>query len=670
MLLIWLLLDLPAAVSAAATAFNISDTYYLYSSSNVFYSAAVSSAVSLSNSTLASNVDSAAISVLAQPPDSSSLILGPDGAVYAFHGYCSSGKFHISTYSIANDSWSELELTDSTNSSYRKGSIYFNSQDSRDPLIYIFGGVCSSDGELSYSNSLSAYNSSSSSFVSTDNPNPPIALAYAAAVSVNNQTVMMGGKAFAGWIGMSQLAIWDDLTWSYQTVNTDGQIDSRTAALALANQLGTEIIVIGGYVDGRAASPTMVKLDIGSDNWSWSIPEIASSLPNVTAATILPGEILLGITSGTSPEVFLLNITTWSYISSYSSTTLQTALKLLDQQLAGRLSSSNSSTSSQSLHNHLSKGILAAIIVCSVIAGISCFVLLFVVLFKWYNKYRQSVSITPNTDKGMFLPSNFNQRPLENDETDSYSDNDGASTTTWEEKRRRWIKHTLEEPQAEFAAGIGSNEPGTSSRECDSGNNSRLSANDDSVRMNRNSVISSITTSSTASNESRKALFGINRNSLKSFRSGRKSAVPNSQVQGLTGDSAFRGFRRRSTNGRMTLSGAALASNRPLTATASSTTTADIGDDDDVLYEMFKDREVQVLVSTRRKGQLKVMNPDEAPQSPSSQQRPGTSDSQISRISERPESSSSSTTKRTRWLVGSPTTEVIDADEKHRRSDY
>ncbi|KAK7205460.1 hypothetical protein BZA70DRAFT_278186 [Myxozyma melibiosi] len=661
----------PSAARAWSTSFNLTDTFYFQAADSSFFSVSLSGA-SVSNASLSDNIDAGSVSRLSTPPSNGSVILGHDKTVYAFHGECNS-SLGVSSYSVDDDSWSTISV-DSSDAlpDYSSGAVYFVDL-TTESLVYIFGGSCSasstSNSETFYS-SLSAYNTTSAAFVDVDNTNPPVALANASALTAGSYAILFGGVAEEGWIGMSQLAVWEASSWSYKSVLNSSSIDSRTNPLVILSDLADYAVVIGGYVDGRAADPNLAVVSLStSSSWSWSEPSIDDFPGSILGAAMLPGNVLVAITNDTDPDVVLLNTTSWTYLSSYSSSTLKTG-KTLDSAA----SATSTLTTTVTTHSGLSRGSVAAIATLSVIAGLVTAYIIYSYIAKRRRRRRPLGPLTPNSDQGIFLPSRFDEKPLD--------DSDNNSVTTWEEKRQTWIKKysgvpfNANDPIVAGVDSLAANMSGNNSVNSDEPimmripspattpfadtPHDRLNQRSTSLTSGRSNTVRSTESDSADSHTDRSessTIFGISRKSIRSFRhSVRSTSSTASSVSagglGLTGGRS-RAFRRRVSGGGTLQNGLGIKEmnhgsiERSLQERQGRAHAGAHNDDEDEdLYELFKDREVQVLVSTKRKGKLRITNPDE-------DQEPVHRSASQSTLSPLPPAKlSSSGSTRTRWLTG------------------
>ncbi|KAK9356874.1 hypothetical protein V1505DRAFT_68088 [Lipomyces doorenjongii] len=608
--------SLPRVSSSSTNSFHLSSGgYYIQTTDNSFYKAIISDGVSPSNSTLIDNLSDGSIVQLSTPPSNSSIILGHDNIIYAFYGTCGS-TIQVATFDNQSNAWTNLSVTNGP--SYRAGSVLFRDTSSLS-LIYSFGGYCSdsSTNSIEYYNTLSAFDLDTYKFTEPSNANPPVALRDASAITTDQATILFGGRAAAGWIGMNQLAIWEASSWSYKTVQNSTSVDSRTDPILVMNEAGTKVVISGGFVDGRDADPTLLVLELsdGDGAWSWVTPN-RNNFPTLQGAVMLPGDIMLGITTDAEPEAVLLNVSSWTYLSSVTQSVMT--------------ATTATSQSSSSSHDQLSSGSIAAISTSTTIAAIVLLFTIFAFVYKRRRRSRPLGPLTPESNQGFFLmPSSYNRKLSASDGA-----SDMGSVNTWRERRKSWIKKysdifgplnnddtngsALADPPADTSLHSAVSAPGNG-----------LTFGDDSG-LDKNSE---------------STFFGIGRRSLRSFKSLRRSSKWTNGPK-LTSDSRSTGDRR--TGGpqgfRRRSSGAHSLGLGVISADGGDEPPKTEVENDDDIYELFKDREVQVLVSTTRRGKLRITNPDDDVSESDTINTKEKSDSSLSRLNP--------TSSKTRWLVG------------------
>lgn len=469
---------------------------------------------------------------------------------------------------------------------------------------------------------------------------------------------------------MSQLAIWEQSSWSYRSVKNSNNIDSRTNPLVVLSNAAEFVVVSGGLVDGRTADPNLVVLDISDGSWEWLQPTVEGGFPaSLLGAAMLPGDILFAITNSTYSEVVLLNTTSWKYLSSYSKSSLKAGLAI---DSAAAASATATATVAQS-HSNLSGGSIAAISTLSVVAAAVIAYLIYSYIYKRRRMRRPLGPLTPNSDQGIFLPSSFDEKPLEDD--------DNESVTTWEEKRKTWIKKysgvafgddpivagvnamagTSEQDPASATGPMMMHIPSPTATPFGETATDRLNrrpirlANERSMDRSLGNELTESTTETESNRSASPTIFGLGKKGFRSLRKSTRSissgASASSVGASITG-SLSRGFRRRVSGGPQN-TGLSILEGRGSIQQTDNSSDIKPADDDDDLYELFKDREVQVLVSTTRKGALRITNPDE-----DQEQVPASSSTSrplppVPPVPPVPVARLNSTSSRTRWLTGS-----------------
>ncbi|PRT56850.1 hypothetical protein B9G98_04470 [Wickerhamiella sorbophila] len=211
---------------------------------------------------------------ISAPPDNSQLVVTDDGTLMAVWGNegCKNSPIYISEYSESADSWTQI--AQSSGNWYLEGAVVWC--DWSADVIYYYGGDC--NGKIT--RDFYGYNVSSGTFGKASASPMPREMAYAQAITLDRtSTVMVGGKANNGWLSMQQVAFWEYKSWTYRSVSDFSGIDSRDSPLVLPLWLATgneapvvtQLLVIGGTVNNRAAKPDCVMLEFNNtDGWAWS----------------------------------------------------------------------------------------------------------------------------------------------------------------------------------------------------------------------------------------------------------------------------------------------------------------------------------------------------------------------------------------------------------------
>jgi hypothetical protein len=250
-----------------------------------------------------------------------------------------------------------------------------------------------------YSRTVTTLDPASSSYDlgTSASPNPPVAEAGFTITALQGTSsttsggrvlqqqdfLFIGGHTQNAFINMSGLALFSlpQASWTYITVGsvdagrTDlaarDVIEPRSGHSAVLSSDGSKIVVFGGWVGDTStpADPQLVILELGeeyggSGQWTWTVPTqpTGSGIPQGSgifghAAAMLPGDIMVvtggySISSsssssssskraatgfGSSSQVYLYNLTSNTWLSSYSNPASQNLAA--DKPATGALSS-------------------------------------------------------------------------------------------------------------------------------------------------------------------------------------------------------------------------------------------------------------------------------------------------------------------------------------------
>ncbi|KAI5968254.1 hypothetical protein CANMA_002470 [Candida margitis] len=236
------------------------------------------------------------VTTLTPPPDNSTLFILND-TLYGLKrsdfsqdsDICGDGSFSIIKYD--NDLWDneiELDFDKVADSSFYQYSTILTKGESSD-LLYVYGGLCGQTNEST--NRLVSVNITSgqvNNITTSTKPQPFYGASNILAPNVQSQLVI-GGESNSGWLNMYQLATWDfDSGWSFKQVDKvdDTTVNSRTFPLILPlfkpftasgsisdNFRLDQVLMIGGDIAGEESTPKYAKLQMDSNSWNWNVTE-------------------------------------------------------------------------------------------------------------------------------------------------------------------------------------------------------------------------------------------------------------------------------------------------------------------------------------------------------------------------------------------------------------
>lgn len=234
------------------------------------------------------------LTTLSLPPQNSSLFL-QDTILYAFAGtgssnadICGDGALQLFIYDPDHDEWvleSGLEYLDVNDESYYAEAQYLVSEDYS--TVYIYGGICSSSGAIT--DRMLSFDLTSKTFSNITTSTQPQGFYGASSLWAPNpqNLLVVGGKASTGWLNMYQLATWNfESGWLFQTAAQNGtQISSRINPLSLPvfgpltdnssstfenHYLVHSVLLIGGQMSDTSSDSSWARLSLASNQWLWS----------------------------------------------------------------------------------------------------------------------------------------------------------------------------------------------------------------------------------------------------------------------------------------------------------------------------------------------------------------------------------------------------------------
>lgn len=233
------------------------------------------------------------LNLLASPSTNASLALDSKLGLWSVSpsGSCGASPIVVDKYDSSNNEWAQVATSNKNWATYN--SSVWLANDGSDDIIYIYGGICGSQ----ISDDLYAFNTSNHEFFEPSVGTSPAALYDTSVVQLSNtSSLLIGGKSTDGWIGMNQLALWETDSWTFKSVSNYSGIDSRTNSLVLPVDTNT-VLVLGGDVSGRLSNPQVAAISISKDSsFSWTAPSeslgIVSDVSTISGAFSLFGSLI------------------------------------------------------------------------------------------------------------------------------------------------------------------------------------------------------------------------------------------------------------------------------------------------------------------------------------------------------------------------------------------
>lgn len=342
------------------------------------------------------------ILTMASPPENSTIFLH-SSTLYAFsssvqdsdYDVCGDGVFQLLKYDGGQDEWlsasDNLTFSDVNDISYYAGSLVFVSDTTS--TVYIYGGQCPSSGDVT--NRMLSFDLDTYSFANISTLTKPQAFYGAGSLWAPNpqNLLVVGGRASSGWLSMSQLATWNfGSGWlSVQAEqNSTNTITLRTYPLLLpvfselsdnstqtftSDYKVSSVIMAGGTLSGDSDDSLWLKLSLTSNEYTWSVMENEFDPSEVLgAAAIFNTLVVVNSTSSTTKRDGLTSYK----LSLYDLSDLLTTVSSLKSNTEQKSSSSSDSNSSST----------TTIVVATVVPILT--VAIIAVLAFWFWKKRNS----------------------------------------------------------------------------------------------------------------------------------------------------------------------------------------------------------------------------------------------------------------------------------------
>ncbi|ODV80241.1 uncharacterized protein CANTADRAFT_230261 [Suhomyces tanzawaensis NRRL Y-17324] len=204
---------------------------------------------------------------------------------------CGNGVLNIIRYDSSKNEWMndiKLGFDGISDASFYKSSTVLTSPTNNE-TIYIYGGQCEKDGKVSSRMISIDMKSFKAANISTSTKPQPF-FGASNLLAPNPQTqLVIGGQSNGGWLNMYQLATWDFSSgWSFKQISngpSDEKLNSRMDALVLPmfdplenNTISTisdklkirQVLLIGGMLLDSYSKPSLSKLLLNSNDWSWN----------------------------------------------------------------------------------------------------------------------------------------------------------------------------------------------------------------------------------------------------------------------------------------------------------------------------------------------------------------------------------------------------------------
>ncbi|KAI5954414.1 hypothetical protein KGF54_002189 [Candida jiufengensis] len=351
---------------------------------------------------------------------------------------CQDGS--ISIIKFINDSWEneiDLELDDYIDNSFYDYSTILTS-DYKDS-IYIYGGICSSNQQITNRLiSIDLNNGTISNITTSTKPQPFYGASNILAPNTQSQLII-GGESTQGWLNMYQLATWNfDSGWSFKQIQTsETTVNTRTFPLVLpifkpTNNINNfnidQVLMIGGDLNSKQSTPLYANLQMTSNNWEWH-SDMSNNQLNIDeilgGATIFSTLVVINSTTDLKDK----RMTTQGYqINLYDAETFKPVEDVK--------TNTNIQTLNNSSNNNKEKIILGTVIPISIVC-----LILGVLVFYYFFKKRKTINNETSYNE-IDYKFDYTTQPISIDDNPIYIhlDNDSSSTLSGAASIDSWMK--------------------------------------------------------------------------------------------------------------------------------------------------------------------------------------------------------------------------------------
>lgn len=282
-------------IQAATT--SRSNTLYSLSKEKIYVKLTNNELVSLNFSITGDSTPTQVYS-LKSPPDHADLFLVND-ELYGMKAEGDDDEMALIKYNESDDDWTQvkLDLDGLDNKQFLQGSNYLTSP-ANDNNVYIYGGVNNKDVITNRLISIDFDQFKVSNISTSTKPQSFYGAANLLAPDPYTQ-LLVGGHSNSGWLNMYQLATWDFQSgWSFQQIDKnvttlgdndedEVQINSRkyaqvlpifgkldsTNILDISNNFQvSKALIIGGELDGNPSDPQLIYLNLNTNSWNYQVP--------------------------------------------------------------------------------------------------------------------------------------------------------------------------------------------------------------------------------------------------------------------------------------------------------------------------------------------------------------------------------------------------------------
>lgn len=580
---------------------------------------------------------------LPDPPANSSLVLTKDNTLLAFSGTSFCSPIQVSKYSAADNAWTDISESLTNQPNYLAQSVYISSPDSE--LVYVYGGrnltdSCSIayvpdpstiyDPQANYlvSNQIKVLNTTSLNFQIVQTASSPTAMFAAGVLRLSStSSLLVGGKAQNGWIGLNQLALWQYSSWAFISTSNSARVDSRTNPLVLPLKSpagstmngfrGNATLVIGGSVNNHLSIPFMAGLTLSeSTGWTWneSLNQSIVQSPESILGAVAFENTLITIDNKSNTKkravdygLTFIDTRNWEQVSGFtpSNNAADTAVDSPTTSTLHTVATVTTTSTATAVATDSGSSISSGgKIALSTVLPLSAFALLTIGGVFFYRKRKREEDTLPAPRPLVLSPYFGSASTFENNILDG-ENRRTDSIKSWTEKRRMYEQHELQQFEQSQPYGHPYRQP-------------YMALSDPDQTGPSNTKDLGIISIGEGVNDFENPFYTIQDDQIEPPEAPPvahpSKPVRTSTMRTVSGTIASYLLGRKMSTATDKTRPTSVASNYPVPATPvvpSAHPHADYDDEyDDDQDKFFEGRDVQVLVSSKRRTRLRVTNPD------------------------------------------------------------